>query len=155
MRSPATLLFLLVFAAFSTRSTMDAADIPSDRGAVEHALSRLTFGPRAGDIEKVQEAGLGAWIDQQLTPSRIDDSRLEGRLPALPTPPAQFATPQDARRFGRESVQTLAAAKVLRAVYSERQLEEVLVDFWFNHFNVFAGKGRTAIYIPEYERDAI
>jgi len=40
-------------------------------------------------------------------------------------------------------------------VYSERQLEEVLVDFWFNHFNVFAGKGRTAVFIPEYERDAI
>ena len=43
----------------------------------------------------------------------------------------------------------------MRAVYSERQLEEVLVDFWFNHFNVFAGKGPDAIYLPEYERDAI
>jgi len=40
-------------------------------------------------------------------------------------------------------------------VYGERQLEEVLVDFWFNHFNVFARKGQTEIYIGEYEREAI
>ena len=52
-------------------------------------------------------------------------------------------------------MQALAAQKITRAVYSDRQLEEVLVDFWFNHFNVFAGKGRTAAYIPDYERDAI
>ena len=52
-------------------------------------------------------------------------------------------------------MQALAAQKLTRAVYSERQLEEVLVDFWFNHFNVFAGKGRTAGYLPDYEREAI
>ena len=45
--------------------------------------------------------------------------------------------------------------KVLRAVYSERQLQEVMVDFWFNHFNVFAGKGPVRLYITEYERDVI
>src|SRR6185503_17482277 len=39
--------------------------------------------------------------------------------------------------------------------YSERQLEEVMTDFWFNHFNVFANKGATQQYITEYERDAI
>ena len=49
----------------------------------------------------------------------------------------------------------MAEAKLLRAVYSERQLEEVLVDFWFNHFNVFARKGQTEIYVGEYEREAI
>src|SRR6185503_7812970 len=66
-----------------------------------------------------------------------------------------FDTPQGARRFGREEMQALAAQKLMRAVYSERQLDEVLVDFWFNHFNVFAGKGRTATFLVEYERDAI
>jgi uncharacterized protein (DUF1800 family) len=44
---------------------------------------------------------------------------------------------------------------MLRAAYSERQLEEVMIDFWFNHFNVFAGKGQTRIYVTEYERDTI
>src|SRR5689334_21788342 len=99
--------------------------------------------------------GLHAWIDQQLAPSRIDDSALASRLHAMPDTPKTITSPQDARRYGREAVQVLAQAKVMRAVYSERQLEEVLVDFWFNHFNVFAGKGRTSLFIPEYERDAI
>ena len=49
----------------------------------------------------------------------------------------------------------LAQQKILRAAYSERQLNEVMVDFWFNHFNVFAGKGQTRTYLTEYERDAI
>ena len=55
----------------------------------------------------------------------------------------------------REVLSELAEQKVLRAAYSERQLEEVMADFWFNHFNVFAGKGATRIYLTEYERDAI
>ena len=49
----------------------------------------------------------------------------------------------------------LMQAKMLRAVLTERQLEEVLVDFWFNHFNVFIGKGQVRQYLTEYERDAI
>src|SRR5262249_17927786 len=49
----------------------------------------------------------------------------------------------------------LGRARVLRAVYSERQLVEVLTDFWFNHFNVFAGKGTLRYYVPDCERTAI
>jgi uncharacterized protein (DUF1800 family) len=55
----------------------------------------------------------------------------------------------------RQVFTDLAQQKILRAVYSERQLNEVLVDFWFNHFNVFAGKGLTRNYLTEYEREAI
>ena len=49
----------------------------------------------------------------------------------------------------------ITANRVLRAVYSERQLQEVMVDFWQNHFNVFAGKAAVRWYIPSYERDVI
>jgi uncharacterized protein (DUF1800 family) len=49
----------------------------------------------------------------------------------------------------------LAEAKLLRAVYSERQLEEVMTDFWYNHFNVFIGKGPDRYMITAYERDVI
>jgi uncharacterized protein (DUF1800 family) len=49
----------------------------------------------------------------------------------------------------------LAEAKLLRAVYSDRQLEEVMSDFWFNHFNVFNGKGPDRYMINAYERDVI
>jgi len=65
--------------------------------------------------------------------------------------PAQTELMQGERRV----ITDLAQQKILRAVYSERQLNEVMVDFWFNHFNVFAGKGQTRNYLTEYERDAI
>ncbi len=148
-----------------------AADVPRDRSAVEHALNRLTFGPRPGLVEGVERLGLQRWIDQQLNPSSIDDSAMAARLTPLPEAPddlgrgrgaARTMSEQErmeaqrrARQFSRQSVQTLAAQKLTRAIYSERQLEEVLVDFWFNHFNVFAGKGRTSTFLPEYEREAI
>jgi uncharacterized protein (DUF1800 family) len=164
-----------------------------DEGAIEHALNRLTFGPRPDDVEQVRRVGLAAWIERQLNPSRIDDPALNARLapfttlsldsleiarqyflPARqarrerqraqsPDPGSRIPDPgsmtepgtrADVRR-DRQVLVELSSAKLLRAVYSERQLEEVLVDFWFNHFNVFAGKGRTGMYVTAYEREAI
>jgi uncharacterized protein (DUF1800 family) len=52
-------------------------------------------------------------------------------------------------------VEELAMAKVTRAVYSQRQLAQIMDDFWFNHFNVFAGKGEDRYYLTSYERDVI
>ena len=52
-------------------------------------------------------------------------------------------------------VAELQASRILRAVYSERQLQEVMVDFWTNHFNVFAGKGADRWLLPTYDRDTI
>ena len=49
----------------------------------------------------------------------------------------------------------LVQGKLLRAIYSERQLEEVMTDFWFNHFNVFIGKGADRYLLTGYERDVI
>jgi uncharacterized protein (DUF1800 family) len=49
----------------------------------------------------------------------------------------------------------LMEGKLLRAIYSDRQLEEVLTDFWFNHFNVYLDKGADHYLVTEYERDAI
>ena len=61
---------------------------------------------------------------------------------------AEIHTPQ-------RIVAELSMAKVTRAVYSERQLDEEMVDFWYNHFNVFAAKGADRWLITSYERDAI
>jgi uncharacterized protein (DUF1800 family) len=66
-------------------------------------------------------------------------------------PPMRSAAQREASRVMSE----LTAQKVLRAVYSERQLQEVLTDFWFNHFNVDARKGQTRFMLTAYERDAI
>jgi uncharacterized protein (DUF1800 family) len=64
---------------------------------------------------------------------------------------------EDAARIRAERLPLaeLTEQKILRAVYSERQLEEVLVDFWFNHFNVFSGKGLVRLYLTAYERDVV
>jgi len=52
-------------------------------------------------------------------------------------------------------VAELQASRILRAVYSERQLQEVMVDFWTNHFNIFAGKGADRWLLPSYDRETI
>jgi uncharacterized protein (DUF1800 family) len=177
--APAFLLLLVTGAGAPAISAATA-----DEAAILHALNRLTYGPRPGDVDRVKAMGLQKWIDLQLTPARIDTSALDARLSRLETltldsqtiqreyaAPAMMErrqrrleteTPEpgsrqmsEAMRRNRQVIGDLEQAKLLRAVYSERQLEEVLVDFWFNHFNVFAGKGATRNYIGEYERDAI
>ena len=76
--------------------------------------------------------------------------------PAEPQRPEMRSSEQvTAERGARQVLTDLMQQKILRAAYSERQLEEVMVDFWFNHFNVFVGKGQTRVYLSEYERDAI
>jgi uncharacterized protein (DUF1800 family) len=58
-------------------------------------------------------------------------------------------------RLPQRIVAELSMAKMTRAVYSERQLQEMMVDFWYNHFNVYAAKGADRWFITAYERDAI
>ncbi len=55
----------------------------------------------------------------------------------------------------QQIVQELQQAKIIRAVYSEKQLQEVMTDFWFNHFNVFINKGADRVLTTAYERDVI
>src|SRR5215468_12719575 len=53
--------------------------------AILHALNRLAYGPRPGDVERIKQLGLAKWIDQQLNPKSIDDSAVEARLSVYPT----------------------------------------------------------------------
>jgi uncharacterized protein (DUF1800 family) len=239
--------------------------------AILHALNRLAYGPRPGDVERIKQMGLAKWIEQQLNPNSIDDRAVEARLQNFPTlrmssakliedyprpkqavkqeqkaeraerrsdqaaaviardwnrppgaqnmppeaetnapppssPPAEKndaataegaaeasssgpsmkdepspagsanaatrgagakrdfsggdpnAVPRaiagDSRRPQR-IVEELAMAKMTRAIYSERQLQQVMDDFWFNHFNVYAAKGEDRYYLTSYERDVI
>jgi uncharacterized protein (DUF1800 family) len=118
--------------------------------AILHALDRLTFGPRPGDVAAVKKMGLEKWIDLQLHPERITENpEVEKRLAAL-----------DVQRPAREKGKQAAPAeyaqeKVYRAILSSRQLQEVLVDFWYNHFNVDMTKGADRNLTPAHERDAI
>jgi uncharacterized protein (DUF1800 family) len=63
--------------------------------------------------------------------------------------------PDPLQQKANSVVVELSEQKVLRAIYSERQLQEVLADFWFNHFNVDARKGRDRFLLTEYERETI
>jgi len=206
--------------------------------AILHALNRLTYGPRPGDMEAVRQIGLAKWIDLQLNPDSINDSAMQVRLEKYPTLQMssaklynEFPQPQQAARkegisladYQKEQranqqqvnkqmnametdeqkdgladgskedggmdaggkakltkqgynggdpnrspmefyqqlktpqriVVELSMAKIDRAIYSERQLYEEMAAFWFNHFNVFAGKGRDRWMLTAYERDTI
>jgi len=205
---------------------LPATSLSSDQ-AILHALNRLGYGPRPGDLARVRQMGLAKWIDQQLRPGTIDDSKEEARLrdrfPTLnmssaellekfpqprvaarqqgmtveefrrqqqeqrrqaqsqsqmgpaegqpgemtppvrgPAGPANPGGPRVPNAMNYREMQTpqrpvaeLSMAKMDRAIYSERQLYEQMVDFWFNHFNVFAGKGADRWLLTSYERDAI
>ncbi len=168
---------------------------------VEHALDRLTFGPRPQGLEEVRRAGVDRWIERQLHPARIPDTlvdRLLARdtLLALDTPdllervpppgrlrraydrdlkaagvksPAEAADTATQTRLRQDSLAWVQGAKVsyallptlqrerlLRAAYSERQLQEVMTDFWENHFSLWAGKGEAMRYLlVPYDREVI
>ena len=80
----------------------------------------------------------------------------ETRVKAQPTPtPQPVRRPQTPVRDQQQPLRELQQAKLLRAVFSEKQLQEVMVDFWFNHFNVFAQKDNARLLLTSYERDVI
>ena len=142
---------------------------------VVHVLNRLAYGPAPGDVERVMQMGVQRYIDSQLEPDTIAlPAALSGQLAALDTvnQPAgtvlgtfldvrkQSKDDTDETREKRRQVYraiTLEAeqARLLRAIDSPRQLQEVMVDFWYNHFNVFSGKGVDRALVASYERDAI
>ena len=152
---------------------------------VQHVLSRLAFGPRPGDVAAVRALGVDTWIARQLEPEHIDDSKTTAFLAQFTTlnktgeeliaqyPPPGVQQAQMARQNGgkisaadsmkireqgRQSFQfvgEIATSRVARAVMTERQLDEVMVDFWENHFNVFAGKDRTRYFLAEYDAQTI
>jgi len=163
----------------------------NDRQQALHALNRLAFGPRPGDVDAVMKDGVNTWIEQQLHPEGIPDRAVEARIATLPTmtlsnaqivktyyEPVLMARKQanaeakngdvdkkDVRRELMADVppnqrpqvvmNDLVAQRILRAAESDRQLNEVMVDFWMNHFNVFAGKGIDRFLLTSYERDVI
>jgi uncharacterized protein (DUF1800 family) len=119
-----------------------------DDAAVERRLAdlgtlRMTTADLIETFEKpIREARVlrrEALRGQPMEPGEADDYR-------------QMIPPS---RRPRRIVEELSAARVLRAVYSRRQLNEVLVDFWMNHFNVSAAKGLDRVFLTSFERDVV
>src|SRR5256885_2810199 len=232
MRLTATLLaFVLCFQSLSAfvsiaaqRAAKKSPTMTAD-ARVAHVLSRLTFGARPGDFERVKAMGVEAFINQQLDPDSIDNSSVIAKLRRLPTlgmatpvlieqytPPKPSASPSptvaktaeismaqtpnlinqnqdagkmsamqnemqmDAKKDDAARIPALPAAspkptplpknpqmivtelqraKLLRAVYSDQQLYEMMVDFWENHFSIFANKDDDRYLLTSYDRETI
>jgi uncharacterized protein (DUF1800 family) len=166
-------------------------DPSQEHARAAHALNRLAFGARPGEVDRVAALGVDRWIEQQLHPEQIPDAAVERRLAGYETltwsnaaimkqvyqplrearraakqkgqgqdDEAQKKNPRDPatrelRRDAQRVMGELVSQRIVRAAESERQLNEVMVDFWMNHFNVFAGKGPDRFLLTAYERDTI
>ena len=163
----------LILVGLSTLA--DAGERATDR-QILHVLDRLAFGPTVEDFRHVKAIGIERYIAEQLDPDsmpepsalterlagletlRLDPVRLYAEYGPLrevdgvkPSPEAQQAR----RQHSRTILEQARTARLWRALYSPRQLNEVMVDFWYNHFNVFAGKGVDRLWIGAYEAAAI
>jgi uncharacterized protein (DUF1800 family) len=135
----------------------------------QHLLDRIGYGGDPWTIGRLQTLGLNGYIDEQLDPDAIDDSAVETALashyPSLALsvvevrdcypnnvpgtcPGLEGAVKNDVWKEMEES-------EIYRAVASRRQLEAVLVDFWFNHFNVSGSVGQQKWNTPSYLRDSL
>ena len=178
----------LIAGSAGAQTRLDHRELAADQQVI-HALNRLTFGARPGDVQKVRAVGLDKWIDLQLHPDRIDDTDLQKFLDRYSIINQdqndllrEYTIAQRDRRLAkreagdtssrpggddvaaqqrialgrRQVVAQLQSSRVARAVASNRQLEEVMTDFWLNHFNIYAQKGPPEVYyLAEYERDVI
>ena len=138
--------------------TWSATDQSPDPTAI--LLSRASFGPKPGQVEQVRRIGIDQWIEQQLHPETIDDNALERMLAGLPT--LTMAIPQLVEQYQpkskpgpRQVVFELQKAALLRAIHSERQLLEVMVDFWTNHFNIFIQKDQCKLLKTIDDREVV
>jgi uncharacterized protein (DUF1800 family) len=165
-------LSLLIFIAGVTPGNAAPASIDSK---VLHVVNRLSFGPTPGEIERVEAMGVEHYIQEQLSPDSVPESpTLTSQLSQLHTltlnPVTLYRESQpirqgkqqptiEARKVARDRarliLQQAVEARLLRATESHRQLQEVMVEFWYNHFNVYANKGPDRFWVGSYEQEAI
>src|SRR5262249_36069824 len=140
---------VLPFAILAGVCTAGAAELSGEQAAL-HVLNRLGYGPRPGDVARVTQMGVDRYIDQQLHPETIPlPAELKQTLASLDTRQAptgelvakfravnKAPDKEEAKRERRDLTRTVvsenALARLTRAIESPRQLEEVMVEFWFN-----------------------
>lgn len=161
---------------------MIQAEVAAVPDAILTALNRMAYGPSAADLAHARQIGLDAYIAEQLSPDSIDDSACDAKLTAVRMRTAYAAgtgyvarnevLPLDylsktttelwnLRNWGMQMAYQermrpwyeVRAAAWVRALYSKRQLREVMADFWHNHFNVNPGSDAAiSVGFPEYDR---
>lgn len=145
---------------------------PDSKGAAQalHVLNRIGYGPRPGDVARVAQMGVAAYIEEQLAvrkpaadvstnpasylaerlaEQKDDDPAVIWRVNALDTQQTAVDAPDALASMPDDQLLTeTQQAALLRAVYSRHQLREVLADFWTNHFNIYALKNDGRVLIP-------
>lgn len=160
---------------YATLATALAIDVPCDLrddGApnfscmppalAEHVLNRLGYGADPWTRARLTALGARGYVLEQLRPHTIPDDAVDAMLAQYPSLTMSFTDlrtfypnqPAPGQPGSGDVLKELQRAKLLRAVASRRQLEQVLVDFWFNHFNIVATDRRDYDVSP-YERIAI
>lgn len=149
----------------------------SDRKII-HLANRLSLGLKKGKIDDIKNKGISGYINSQLNPAAIPiPEQLQRQLQplnTLPWKPGKLVFEQNRivneakkldlnerslqkvrRQFQQRVINQARLGRLIRALHSPRELEEVMVDFWFNHFNVFGMQGLARIWIGSYEEQAI
>ena len=165
--SPASVLLAAACVALTITSAW-AAKPPAARRLSEievhnQVLNRLAFGPRPGAQREVSKLGWENWVRQQLRPSEIDDADCEAllkdRCPSLSLSLAELmkqgeGSDREAVEKSRHTIKDeLRESVLLSAVHSRRQFQEVMVEFWRNHFNVDVNK--VPFLATHYERHVL
>lgn len=118
-----------------------------------HLLSRASFGPWPGEWQRLKTMGRKAWIEEQLHPEHIDDQACDLRAERFES--LQFSA-GNAYEFRKPVLRSeLTRHSLLRAIYSRRQLFEVMVEFWNDHLNIDLEKGDCIYLKPSDDRDVI
>lgn len=138
-RAAAPDLFGDMGALFLRAPQLDGEDRTPEARTARRVLQRVTFGPRPGDVRRVSARGPATFVEEQLAPESIPDLSTRFRVRRLES--VGLDVPDLFDWSASTVLSELRAATILRAAGSERQLHEVMVEFWSDHFNVFAEKG--------------
>lgn len=118
-----------------------------------HLLNRAAFGPWPGDLEQLKKIGREAWIEAQLHPEEMDDGLCELRSGGFESLPLDAGNVYE---FDKNVLRDqITRHALLRAVYSRRQLFEVMVEFWTNHLNIDLEKGDCVYLKPADDREVV
>ncbi len=118
-----------------------------------HLLSRAGFGPWPGEVERVKKMGREAWLEEQLHPERIDDTGCDLRAERFES---VYFSAGEAYEFRKPVLRDeITRHTLLRAIYSRRQLFEVMVEFWTDHLNIDLEKGDCIYLKPSDDREVI
>ncbi|NEN87420.1 MAG: DUF1800 domain-containing protein [Okeania sp. SIO3H1] len=143
-----------------------------------HLINRLSFGPTPGQVEQIKNISIEVYIQSQLKPNSIPYPKVLIQkleyLDTLPFKPGEIITELQnlqqigkelkldqrglnriKRRFEQKIFLQASRGRFLRTLESPCHLEEVMVDFWYNHFNVFGRQGLNRLYFSSYEQQAI